>query len=323
MEELDSYLFNRHLRTFESPESQRRESGRDIQIPARDGFPLEATIFERAHAGGFDEHASDARARVVVIASATGVRRGFYTRFASYLAARGFDVVTFDYRGIGSSRPDEGNSSSVTMRATMRATMRDWGELDLAAVVAWAADTLGDGRVSVVGHSVGGQLLGLLPDPTRIRAAVTIGAQSGDYRLWPMPSRLLMALLWYGVVPSVTKMVGYLPGKLGIGEDLPPGVALEWARWCRTPDYLVGDGGDSRRASFARLQAPVLAYGFDDDGYAPEAAVDALMSFYTGASVERRQLGRSDGRFGHFGFFRRRHESLWGEVADFLHRGRR
>lgn len=309
MEELDSYLFNRHLRTFESPSapSSRRESGRDVQISARDGFSLEATVFARKHTGALD---SAPRARVIVVASATGVRRGFYAGFASYLATRGFDVVTFDYRGIGASRP-EGKSATVTMR--------DWGELDLAAVVAWAADVLGDGRVSVVGHSVGGQLLGLLPEPSRIRAAVTIGAQSGDYRLWPMPSRLLMALLWYGVVPSVTKMVGYLPGKLGIGEDLPPGVALEWARWCRTPDYLVGDGGDSRRASFARLEAPVLAYGFDDDGYAPEAAVDALMSFYTGASVERRQLGRSDGRFGHFGFFRRRHESLWGEVAGFLH----
>ncbi|AKV00765.1 hydrolase of the alpha/beta superfamily [Labilithrix luteola] len=316
MEELDSYLFNRHLRTPESPDSQppKRESGRDVRIPARDGFPLEATIFERTHGRGLDEHASDPRARVIVIASATGVRRGFYAGFATYLAARGFDVVTFDYRGIGASRADEQSSASVTMR--------DWGELDLAAVVTWAADMLGDGRISVVGHSVGGQLLGLLPEPSRIRAAVTVGAQSGDYRLWPMPSRLLMALLWYGVVPSVTKMVGYLPGKLGIGEDLPPGVALEWARWCRTPDYLVGDGGDSRRASFARLEAPVLAYGFDDDGYAPEAAVDALMSFYTGARIERRQLGRSDGRFGHFGFFRRRHEALWNEVAGFLGKSR-
>lgn len=98
------------------------------------------------------------------------------------------------------------------------------------------------GRVAVVGHSVGGQLVGLLPDASRISALVTIGAQSGDWRLWPLPTRLAMAVLWYGLVPGVTHAVGYLPGSLGIGEDLPAGVALEWARWCRTPGYLAGGG---------------------------------------------------------------------------------
>lgn len=113
-------------------------------------------------------------------------------------------------------------------------------------------------------------------------------------------------------------MLGYLPGALGIGEDLPAGVALEWASWCRTPGYLAGEGFEGRRAGFARLDAPVLAYGFDDDGYAPRAAVDALHAFYVGAKVERRQLGREAGRFGHFGFFRERHRALWRDVAAFL-----
>jgi predicted alpha/beta hydrolase len=31
-----------------------------------------------------------------VVASATGVRRGYYAAFASYLASQGHDVVTFD-----------------------------------------------------------------------------------------------------------------------------------------------------------------------------------------------------------------------------------
>ena len=198
--------------------------------------------------------------------------------------------------------------------------MHDWGERDLASVLAWAGTTFGNGRAALLGHSVGGQLVGLLPDhaQSRISALVTIGSQSGDYRLWPLPARLAMALLWYGVVPGVTHAVGYLPGVLGIGEDLPAGVALEWARWCRTPGYLVGEGFEARREGFARLEAPVLAYGFDDDPYAPRAAVDALHALYVGARIERRQLGRDAGRFGHFGFFRERHRALWDDVATFL-----
>lgn len=204
--------------------------------------------------------------------------------------------------------------------------MHDWGEKDLAGVIEHASVTLGArrGKVDVIGHSVGGQIVGLLPEPEMgsVRRFVAVAAQSGDYRLWPLPSRLAMAALWYGVVPGVTRAVGYLPGSLGIGEDLPPGVALEWAAWCRTPGYLVGGPGAPRKAGFARLRAETLAFGFDDDPYAPPAAVDALLSLYENASIERKHVTRAEvGPIGHFGFFRDRfRRNLWDHAARFLAR---
>src|SRR2546421_3033841 len=42
---------------------------------------------------------------VVIINAATSVRCRYYSRFASFLFANGMDVITFDYRGIGESRP--------------------------------------------------------------------------------------------------------------------------------------------------------------------------------------------------------------------------
>ncbi len=305
-ESLEAYLFNRHLRQeapLATPPLADLPAGEEVRILADDGVSLAATLWDPAAT-------TRARHRVVVMASATGVLRGYYATFAAWLSTRGFAVVTFDYRGMG----DSAGASSAP-------AMHDWGERDLAAVLAWAATEHGDGtHAAIVGHSVGGQLVGLLPDPGRVSALVTIGSQSGDYRLWPLPARLAMALVWYGVVPGVTHAVGYLPGALGIGEDLPAGVALEWARWCRTPGYLVGDDGDSRRAGFAKLDAPVLAFGFDDDIYAPRAAIDALLALYLRAPIERRQLGRTAGRFGHFGFFRKRHLPYWRDVASFLDR---
>ncbi|CAN5914737.1 alpha/beta fold hydrolase [soil metagenome] len=302
-ESLESYLFNRHLRQDLPPDGPAPPlpPGTETRILTDDGLSLAATIWDPA---------GRERRRVVVIAAATGVLRGYYAPFAAWLSARGFAVVTFDYRGMGDSRG-----------AASAPTMREWGERDLASVVAWAARALGDGtHVAVVGHSVGGQLVGLLPEPARVSALVTVGSQSGDFRLWPLPTRLAMAVIWYGVVPGVTHAVGYLPGALGIGEDLPAGVALEWARWCRTPGYLVGAEGVSRREGFAKLAAPTLAFGFDDNAYAPRAAIDALLDLYVGARIERRQLARSEGRFGHFGFFRKRHRRLWREAASFLDR---
>lgn len=311
---LDAYLFQRHERPLVEPPPRRSvaERGKAVPLLARDGLTLAGTLFEPTSA--------PARARAaarlpVVVASATGVKQRYYRPFASWLASEGYRVVTFDYRGIGGSR--------APGAAWHGADMHTWGEQDLAGVLAQVADDPalggGRGRALVVGHSVGGQLLGLQPEPERIAASVNVASGSGDFRLWPAAARWRMALLWYGIVPSVTRVVGYLPGALGIGEDLPPGVALEWARWCRTPGYLVGEPHEERRARFARFRAPILAWSFADDTYAPPDAVDAMVALYAeSAPVTRRTISRQEARVGHFGFFRERHRAFWREARSFL-----
>ena len=62
-------------------------------IPATDGFPLAATIYGMGN-------------DVVVVNAATAVPRQFYEAFAQFVAAHGYTVVTYDYRGIGESRPE-------------------------------------------------------------------------------------------------------------------------------------------------------------------------------------------------------------------------
>jgi predicted alpha/beta hydrolase len=299
VESLESYLFYRHRR------GERETVGRTTQVTAKDGYPLAVTVFDPPTGGPRS---------VVAIASATGVRQQYYAAFAAWLAERGARVITFDYRGIGGSRPEK--------LPAFDATLIDWGQLDLAAILEWASAESPDGRVSVIGHSVGGQLLGLLPDPSIVRSVVMVGAQSGDFRLWPnVAERLWYGALWYAVVPGVTQALGYLPGSLGIGEDLPGGVARQWARWCRTPGYMVGGENQDRRTLYRRLESPILAFGFDDDDYAPPAAVAALLALYENASITRRQVAREEAKVGHFGFFRERFRStLWLEAADFLER---
>ena len=277
-------------------------SARDLRIAAADGFSLAATL----HA------AADRAAGVVVVNSATGVRRAFYRRFAAHLAAHGLDVLTYDYRGIGESRPRSLRGFS--------AAMHHWGERDLTGVLAWAHAHAAGRRIVAVGHSAGGQIVGLAPNRRFVSALLAVGAQSGDWRLWPAPARYRMALLWYGVVPAVANAFGYLPGAFGIGEDLPRGVALEWAHWCRTPAYLAGDDGARRRA-FAAFDGHILAMSFDDDDYAPSRAVDGLMELYASARVTRRHVRPADVGMpvGHFGFFREAmRERLWRDATAWL-----
>lgn len=277
-------------------------------VRASDGYPLAATRFSPAVPS----------AGPVLVAPATGVRRPFYGRFARFLAGRGHTVVTFDYRGIGDSRPARLRGFS--------ARMRDWGERDLAAMIAWTSRHDPGGRTALVGHSVGGQLLGLAPDAARVSALVAVAAQSGWWGHWSGARRYALALLWHVVMPGLTHLAGFFPGRiLRLGEDLPPGVALEWARWCRNPRYMTDEEGTPLRPHFHRFEGRILAYSFSDDGFAPRPAVEALIGFYRRARTAHRHVEPASiglDRLGHFGFFREgARRTLWEETAAWLRKG--
>jgi predicted alpha/beta hydrolase len=273
-----------------------------VELTARDGYKLGATLFRPAATNG----------RTVLVMAATGVPQEYYGKFAAFLAERGFTVLTFDYRGIGRSL--HGPVRSV------KAGMRDWALLDAAA----AFDFL-DGlkeKLLAVGHSFGGQALGLLPRPERITAALTVGSQSGYWRNWPAPFGL--AWMWGAThigMPLIPRLFGYFPGsRLGLGEDLPTGVMIEWASWCRNPKYLVGALGVERE--YARFKAPIRLYAISDDRFAPPRAVAALAALYSFSKPEIRSVKPKDvgaDHIGHFGFFRERfRDSLWREARDWL-----
>jgi predicted alpha/beta hydrolase len=272
-----------------------------IRISATDGYALGARRFGDQSAGPY-----------VVIAGATAVKQAYYTRFAAWLALQGCTVLTWDYRGIGDSRP-------AKLRG-FDATLSDWGARDLEGVLRFALEDKASRPLHVIGHSVGGQLLGLADSNGSIDRIVTVSSQSGYWGHWRGASAWQKAALWYGVMPVVGNVVGFIPGQLGIGEDLPKGVALEWARWCRHPQYLLGHGHS--REGFERVRAPLRAISVDDDDYAPAQAVDWLHALYSNADVERHHVEPrtlSATSVGHFGFFRAAfQDSLWPLVTGFL-----
>ena len=271
------------------------------EIQARDGYRLGATLFRPASGNG----------RALQINAAAGVKQEYYGKFAAYLAERGFSVLTFDYRGIG-------RSGSFRLK---NARMRDWAELDAAAALGFLAQT--KGRLMAIGHSFGGQSFALIPGAERLAAALAVGSQSGYWRLWRGAPRAGMWLLTHALLPGISRLFGYFPAAaLGQGENLPAGVAIEWASWCRNPDYLVGALG--AKEQYARFSAPLRLYWMADDLYAPLAAAQALLRLYPRAPSELKRVApREVGaeRIGHFGFFREQfRDTLWRDAADWLER---
>jgi predicted alpha/beta hydrolase len=239
----------------------------------------------------------------LVIAGAMGVRQDFYAPIARYFAANGLDVATFDYRGMGFSR-------AGSLRG-FEADVGTWAEQDLQRVIDASPPGL---PLVFLGHSLGGQILGVPSGNAAVKAAITVTAGSGWYKLNDrMPAQV--RFFWFVAIPALTPLFGYFPGKaLRMVGDLPRGVAYQWRKWCLHPDYLLSEG-ERYRASFDRVRSPIRSYSFEDDPLINRAAVDSLHAFYRNAALERCHLDRG----GHFGFFSAGSQpTLWAESLRWL-----
>jgi predicted alpha/beta hydrolase len=278
-----------------------------VEIPTTDGRRLVGSLFLPRD----DLH------RAVIVAPAMGVGQTFYCYFARYLANRGFTALTFDYRGIGASARGPAKSS--------QADLYKWGRSDISSVISWMIEQRPADRLLYVGHSVGTQLLGLTPMIQKIRGLVAVTAPNGYWRLWSGRERLRVFLYWHFVFPVATRFLGYFPAKrLRLGLDLPGGVARDWARWARTPGYVVDEQGRPILEHFQSLRGPVLAYSFADDARATARSVTELLGCFSGASVEHRQINPADlgvASVGHVGYFRESEtirKTLWTDTANWL-----
>lgn len=278
----------------------------ELMLPASDSYRLRATIWEGADADP-----------TAIIAPATGVTRDYYRAFAEHLASTGFQVVTYDNRGIGESRP-------VTLKG-FNALYQDWGEKDLEGVIQWLKASKPDSKLVLVGHSAGGQLVGFAPSRERLRAMLFICVQSGYWGHWSGWHRTLIKALWYVGIPALTNVLGYFPAsRLGLGENLPMYVAQQWAEWGRSPGYFFDHVLNAIQDNYRSFKAPIRAYSFADDHmYAPKPAVEQLLGFYESAPKEHIHLTPADrglSEIGHWGFFRESigKETLWQEASDWL-----
>jgi predicted alpha/beta hydrolase len=276
-----------------------------VTIACADGYTLHGTLWEPAQA----PHA------LVLVHPATAVPEALYAGFAAYLVSRGFAALTYDYRGIGRSRP-------ATLRG-FHARMRDWIDLDVEAASAWARARHPDLPLLAVGHSVGGHAIGLTEASAHLTAAVLIASHAGSLRfILDRRERVRATILLKFVGPLLCRLLGYMPGRaLGLGEDYPAGVVKEWSGWTSLHRYFFDDPTMRAAERFARPRMPVLSVGMDDDPWGTIGGIDLLAAHLVNCAVERRQFSAAmaGAPIGHIGYFRRQHrDKLWAPVVDWL-----
>jgi len=292
--------------------------GEPVSIRAADGFTIKGFLWRHTEAVVPDTS-------VVIINAANSVRCKYYSRFASFLFRNGFDVITYDYRGIGESKP-------ATLRG-FDAGWIDWGGLDFDAVIRFAANTFPGRSIDVAAHSVGGFLVGFAESNRLIRRVFTMGAQ---YAYWPdyaPRDRARMFAKWHVAMPLATLIFGYFPGKrFGWLEDTPKGVVRDWARSRRRFEDVPGSSWAARYPDkqrvldlFAALTAPMLAVSVTDDEFGTIPATERLLAYYTGSRRTHLRISPAsiaEPSIGHFPFFNSRfEEKLWHIPLTWLRSG--
>ena len=275
-----------------------------IDIITKDHYSLAAHLFEP----------QISNQKVLLINSATGVKQQIYFSVAQFFADHGFTVITYDYRGIGLSKPDK-------MRG-FEASMRVWGTTDYKALTDYIKSNFEDYKKYCLGHSVGALILGMNPDSEIFEEFIFVGTQNafvGNLRL----KTKIEAYLGFGIVqPLFTVLLGYFPASwFGLGESLPSGSAFDWRILIlnkKSTNNLLEKSADFSK----KLRQKVLVIWAEDDAWLTEKGVKSLLeNTYANLRPTYRHIYTSEsekGEIGHVNFFRSYNRKLWKILLDRL-----
>ena len=135
-----------------------------ISITCQDGYRLTGSIYKPANQ----------LKGAIIMGPATGIKRQFYSHFAHFLAQHGYGVITFDNRGIGQSINGKLRQSDASLQC--------WGEQDLPAVLVALQQHFPNSQYHLIGHSAGGQLVGLMHNAQQLSSMYNIASSSGQLK---------------------------------------------------------------------------------------------------------------------------------------------
>lgn len=260
--------------------------------------------------GLLHEPVGESASAVVLINNATGVPARFYTPFARWLAETQRKVaLVWDYRDFGASGDPRGS----------RASLADWGIHDATAVRKWLKQKYPELPLWLIGHSLGGLALPFQQDLHEIDRVITVAAGPVHLSDHPWPHKFVVAAMWYGHGPVLTKLFGHFPGKrLGFGADIPGPAFWQWRRWCSQRGSVTADPTAPPLASQS-LRAPVTLVAFSDDALVPPCAVWRLAEWLPQSSVQRRLIMPQEyglQSIGHVAVFSPKSRAVWPVLVE-------
>ena len=274
-----------------------------IKIKCSDGIELSAIVL-----------VPDGTPRAIVqINSATATPKEYYLNFAQFLTENGFIACVFDYRGVCESTPEDG------LRGCKYDYMM-WGQLDMPAVLDYLDGRFPNLPKLIMGHSVGGQEVGLMPNHNKIKGMVTFATSVGYWNFMPLGYRLQTHFFFQIFTPISNLLFGYVAAKkIGLMEDLPKQIVLDWRNWCSVPEYFFNEkyyADSAEKGFFQDLTFPIQVYWTTDDPISNARSIPMFWKHVKSSGsikidcIKPADIGEK--AIGHFGFFRTKYKnSLW------------
>lgn len=276
-------------------------------IHSFDGYPLSVHEFTPKSPIG----------RTIVFAPAVAVPQKFYFSLAEYLATKGCNVFTFDYRSIGSSL-------SQSIQSLKNHGFFSWA-MDFKAISKYAKEEFPKNKQYMIGHSYGGNSVGFSDAYQYYDKYLTVGSQFGFYKHFTFKMRILIYLNFKLFVPLTTSIFEYYPSNwFGLGKPLTTKAAKDWAIFLLHPNSMLYFTQGDTNTYYNNIKEPMLLLSISDDLFAPKKSVDILgQRVYQNANVTRRHLTPLEFNLktiGHFDFFRTKNRDiLWPIINDWFH----
>ncbi|AOW19898.1 alpha/beta hydrolase family protein [Urechidicola croceus] len=253
--------------------------------------------------------------QVLIINSATGVNQKFYKNYAKFLTTYGYNVITYDYRGVAASRPKK-------LRG-FKANLTDWGGKDFPEIINYCRKNFPNQKLHVFGHSIGGTLPGFTEMNKVIDNLVTIGSQTAYYKDWSPSDQKKLYFLWHLIFPFISNIIGYFPGKfLKQSEDLPKGVVNQWHSRRLTENMEKQLNALGHETYFNKIEVNITTVYITDDSIGTKKALNRLIKLYSNAKhnfVELSPESIKVEEIGHFGFFSRKFKkTLWKQSLNWF-----
>lgn len=252
--------------------------------------------------------------KLLLINSATGVKQQVYFSFAHYFSEQGFTVITYDYRGIGLSKPKE-------MKG-FHGSMRIWGSKDYKTLTQYIKTEFSGYRKYCLGHSVGALILGMNEDSEIFEELIFVGTQNAFVGNLKLKTKI-EAYLGFGIVqPLTTSLLGYFPANwFGLGESLPKNCAYDWRTLIlnkKSTNRLLEKIDDYSK----NLTQKVFVIRAEDDVWLTEKGVLSLLNnTYPNLTPTYRLVKTSESEkkeIGHVNFFRSYNSKLWDIILNEL-----
>ena len=273
-----------------------------LTLTTKDQYQLSAHIFK-------PEKSNE---KIILINSATGVKQQVYFSFTQFFAEKGFTVITYDYRGIGLSKPEK-------MR-NFKASMRTWGNEDFKRLTEFVIENFPDYQKFCLGHSVGALIIGMNENSKVFERFIFVATQNAFIGNLKWKTKL-EAFFGFGFAqPFFTELFGYFPAHwFGLGESLPKNCAYDWRTLIlnrkSTGKLLLKTNDYSKEL----IQKVLVLYAEDDVWLTDKGVKSLLNDVYPNLKPDYRFLQTSEsekGEIGHVNFFRSYNKKLWNIILN-------